>query len=321
MILARYAESLFWAGRQLERIESTARLVDLTARNAMHHSLGEVSAEWRHLVELVGLDQTFDEHYAVTDSVTVTDFLFDDPDNPGSVCSVVGQLRENIRTARDRLPVELWEEVNRLHLAFANRQHTHPATAQDPEIHATVRRHCQAISGVIEEAMPRDEGHAFLVIGRSLERANWCTRALRFDWDRTEDPATLLRSVSALQAYRRHAGYVADRVSIASYLLGEPDMPRSVVTCVARAEERLEDLGTSSRGIVLARRLAGRLRSDLEYADLTEELDTRGLQMLLDIEADLLRLGQVMADQAFDPAQGVGLQTTFVRPGTGDERS
>ena len=319
MILARYAEALFWAGRQLERIESTARLVDLTGRNAMHHSLGEVAAEWRHLVELVGLDQTFDEHYAVTDAVSVTDFLFDDPDNPGSVCSVVGQLRENIRTARDRLPVEIWEEVNRLHLAFATRQNFHPSMPQDPEIHATVRRHCQAISGVIEEAMPRDEGHAFLVIGRNLERATCCTRALRFAWDRDEDPATLLRSVAALQAYRRHAGYDADRVSITSYLLGEPKMPRSVLTCIERAEWRLDDLGNSSRGIVVARRLAGRLRSDLEYGDMPAELEERGVEVLLGIEADLLRLGRVMADQAFDPAQGVGLQTTFVRPGTDNE--
>ena len=52
MILARHAEALYWAGRQLERAETTTRALDVVGRNSMHRVTPTVGERTRILVVL-----------------------------------------------------------------------------------------------------------------------------------------------------------------------------------------------------------------------------------------------------------------------------
>ena len=120
----------------------------------------------------------------------------------------MGQLRENVRTVRDRVPVELWEETNRLHLALVELVGRLP---DEPfETYSMVRRRCHAIGGVLAETMPRDAGFTFMVIGRMIERAITTCRTVRhlvLAADHALDEGSVLRTVSSLQAYRRRPGH------------------------------------------------------------------------------------------------------------------
>ncbi|MCP3912534.1 MAG: alpha-E domain-containing protein [Actinomycetia bacterium] len=317
MILARHAEALFWAGRQLDRAETTARALNVTSQNLMHLPPGRAHNEWMALLTAVGLAESFAEADQPPTSAEVAHFLFADADNPGSVVAAVFQLRENIRTVRDRVPVELWEESNRLHLAMTAAEAQRALEGEPFELFASVRRGCQAISGVVAEAMPRDEGYTFLVLGRMIERALTTTRLLRHSWDRSPtdfDAAALLRTVSALQAFRRVEGYETDRVRLNRFLLRADAVPRSVFSCLNRAEARLSTLADAAPGLDSSRLLCGRLRSLLEFGDLGEALGEDAPGFLLQLEADLLQLAEVIAGHSFNPAHGPSLHSQFVRP-------
>lgn len=180
MILARHAEALYWAGRQLERSEHATRALDVVVRNTMHYRMPRALAEWKLLLDVFALSYRYRAGGGVLDRERVADFLFADADNPGSVVSSVRQLRENIRAVRDRVPVELWEEANRLHLDLAATDAVGLLQEGPYQLFSSVRRGCQAISGVVAEAMPRDDGFVFFDSGRMIERSITTCRVVQF---------------------------------------------------------------------------------------------------------------------------------------------
>ncbi len=184
MILARHAEALYWAGRLLERSEHATRALDVVVRNTMHYRMPRALAEWKLLLDVFALAYRYREAGGTfgrdLDRERVADFLFAEADNPGSVVSSVRQLRENVRAVRDRVPVELWEATNRLHLDLAATDAVGLLQEGPYQLFSSVRRGCQAISGVVAEAMPRDDGFVFFDSGRMIERSITTCRVVQF---------------------------------------------------------------------------------------------------------------------------------------------
>lgn len=316
MILARHAEAMFWGGRHLERAEQTTRSLDIVTRDSMHFRASPSQPEWQLILEAVALDRAFAETGRPSQAAPVAEFLFLDLDNDGSVASSVAQLRENIRAVRDRVPVELWEETNRLHLSLRELGGVMPRELF--ELYSMVRRRCHAISGVIAEAMPRDDGFTFLVTGRMIERAIMTCRTIRclvLQEDHTLDEGSILRTVSSLQAYRRRRFQVRDAYTLATFLLQADDVPRTVLSCLRRADGRLQRLRQTAPGIQPALLVCGRARAMLEFGDVEHELRTDADRLLLQIEYELNNVAAAIADYAFDPAQSPAMQAQFVRPG------
>jgi uncharacterized alpha-E superfamily protein len=139
-----------------------------------------------------------------------------------------------------------------------------------------VRRHCQAISGVADETMPRRDGWRFLVLGRQLERVTMTSRLLAVYFRQPvlvdtplafHDWVVVLKAAAALEAFRKAENVSVDPVGAVEYLLTDVDFPRSVQFCLTEAEELVADLGTERIGAD-TRRLLGRLRSSVEFCDL-----------------------------------------------------
>lgn len=317
MILARHAEATFWAGRHLERAEHTTRMLDIATRDSMHFPASPIQPEWQRLLEVMGAAANFEGTGNPADGSNVAQFLVMDRSNDGSVSSSVVQLRENIRTVRDRVPVELWEEANRLLLAI---NAIGPKLPLEPfELYSTIRRRCHALSGIVSEAMPRDEAFTFLVLGRMIERAIICTRTVRYlvlNSAHTLDEGAVLRTVASLQAYRRRSSQGRDAHTLGGFLLQADDVPRTVLSCLRRADGRIQRLmqGTSG-GLAPAAMVCGRLRSHLEYTNAEQELRDDAGSLLDRIESELANLTAAIADYAFDPALIPDRQSQFVRPG------
>ena len=120
-MLARHAESLFWAGRQIERAESTARMLDVTYHGLLEAMPWEAQRSWMDLLKVLWLDRPFAELDTAVRASAVSEFLVFDPENPGSIVSEVGLARENARAARELISSELWEAVNSFHLELRAR--------------------------------------------------------------------------------------------------------------------------------------------------------------------------------------------------------
>ncbi len=248
LMLARDAESLFWAGRYLERAESTARLLDVTYHSLLETAPAEEAAAWQGVLSAVRLDQGFAKTGRPLTAAAVSEFLVHDADNPGSILAAVEQARENARTVREQLSTELWESLNSFGLQLRGRNLQADLEFQPHELYGLVRRQCQTVAGVATETMARDEGWRFFVLGWNLERAEMACRLLSVRYRQLSPTAfhewmATLRSASALEAYRRQYRASMDPVDVVEFLLLSRTFPRSVLFSLRTAQQRARPPG------------------------------------------------------------------------------
>jgi uncharacterized alpha-E superfamily protein len=141
-----------------------------------------------------------------------------------------------------------------------------------------VRDRAATCHGIVDATMSRDDGWRFLVLGKNLERADMTMRMLstpygdtfgRIGWTST------LRSCSAYEAYARTYHRAVEPSAVVEFLLLDRLFPRSMYHAVATAEQRLHEIDPRAgrpRVDDEARRLLGRLRSQLEFLRIDEAL-------------------------------------------------
>lgn len=308
-MLARLAENLFWAGRYLERAEDTARMVDVTYHTLLESPPREVAEAWLQLLDVLHLTPLYHELHdgdGRASSRTVIDFLVVDERNPGSILSSVTLARENGRSVRELVSSELWEAVNDLHLMMRSRDLRHDLAQQPYDLFQAIKQRCQTISGAAMETMPRDDAWGFLALGRQIERAEMTCRLLNVRYSQLVDGdaplafhdwVAVLKSVSALEAFRKRYRASIDAVSVVEFLLLSREFPRSVLFALQTAETQLTHLsrGASSS----ASRQLGRVRASLQYRDVAE-LMTAGLPEFLDqVQERIAALSDRVAEEFF----------------------
>lgn len=309
-MLSRVAENLYWMARYLERAENTARLINATTQVLLDLPRGAFFG-WDVLIRVAGLDNLFHEHYAQADEDNVVNFLVRDESNPSSIVSSLHNARENTRTFREVLPMEIWERINALHLYI--RDHAVRATqgrGQRYQVLNGVIERRQSILGLLAGSMSHDIAYQFLKLGRNLERADMTTRildvhsAVRLP----TDPALAvpaqerlwmgtLNALSAYQMYRRHVGVRVRAQDVVSFLLKDPHFPRTVYFCLNEIEGSLGQLPHHEEAMLLARRTWRRLvgvpiEEDQAQGVLHDYMDQ--------IQADLGAIHAAVARQYFD---------------------
>lgn len=256
MLLSRFAESLYWAGRYLERAEATSRMIKVHTELFLDlpRSAG---VGWSPLLAVTGSCEEFLGRHAGPEEEDVVGFLAIDPKYLGSILGSIGQARVNLRVSRVLLPTQSWEVLTDLH-GWATET---SAEAIDRRSRLrwmdSVISDCQRLAGLLAGIMCDDEVYAFLQIGRHLERADMTTRVLDVQAgillnQRAEDTGgtpyhdvtwmSVLRSLSAHQMFRRSAGYGVSGPGALRFLLKDTTVPRSVefcLTAVSRALLRL----------------------------------------------------------------------------------
>lgn len=277
-MLSRVADACYWIGRYLERAENVARFADVN-QYLLVDAPGEEGEQWEPLVMITGDEDYFKEHHGEPTRENVLKFLTFDPGYGNSIAACVRMARENARSIRDTITVEMWQQINRFRdmVEEGNRQH---GSGDVPyEFYAGVKAASQLFSGIMESSMTHGEAWQFVRLGQLLERADKATRLLDVKYfillpsiddvgssiDELQWTA-LLRSASALQMYRRKHGLIRpDRVI--EYLLLDRHFPRSVLFCLLGAQRCLHTISgtpTGSFGNPPEQRI-GQLTSHLSY--------------------------------------------------------
>ena len=253
MLLSRVAEAVYWTGRYLERAESTARI--LKVHTELFLDLPKAAGiGWTPLLAISGSQSEFEELYRHAYEEDVLCFLAADARNRSSIVSCLAQARENMRTTRAIFPRELWEALNHLHLVTAE-------TCEDAVPRRTRLRwlesllaDTQRLTGTMAGAMIHDDAYSFLRLGRHIERADMTTRVLDVGaatltggGDELSPYAditwmSVLKSVSAYQSYRRKVQSRVKGPDVLSFLLQDPQFPRSVEHCLIEVARCLADL-------------------------------------------------------------------------------
>jgi uncharacterized alpha-E superfamily protein len=250
-MLSRSAERLYWLARYLERTENTARLLSVYM-NLMFDMPMDVEVSWRNLLTIFGAEKRFLELYDHPTEQNTMRFLLTDTNNPGSLFSSLNAARENIRTSRELMPDEAWQQVNEMYLYAKNNVETATNRRGRVLVLNEIMRGCQCFTGFLSGAMSHNDALWFIRLGRNIERADMTTRILdiasvllavdRSDKLRQHENALwmhVLKSLSALLMYRKHRKHGISSVDVLDYLLKDPAFPRSVVHCVNEIEESI----------------------------------------------------------------------------------
>lgn len=302
-MLARHAESLFWAGRYIERAESTARMLDVTYHSHLEAMSINETSSWYDLLKILNVEIAFSESDRSLRAEAVSEFLVFDPVNPGTIRSNVSTARDNLRAVRELISTELWEAINAFHLRLSARNLRDDIAGEPHELYAMVRTQCQAIAGVANETMPRDEGWNFLSLGWMLERSIMTLRLLLVRYSQLVSAGaaggfhhwvSTLKAASGSEAFRRRYRASMDPADVVAFLLMSSEFPRSVLFGLQSAERSLARIEGGQGPRTRPQRLLGRLRSDVEYLDVVELL-AGDLGVYFDmIEQDIRRVSEAI---------------------------
>ena len=308
-MLSRVAENLYWMARYLERAENTARLINSTTQVLLDLPRG-ASFGWDVLLKAAGLDTLYDQFYAEHNEKDIMRFLIQDERNPSSIAASVRHARENTRTFREVLPMEIWEKINAMYLFTrdnAERATTSRSRRYDVLYGVIERR--QSIVGLLMGSMSHNLAYQFIKMGRNLERADMTTRildingAVRLPEDVTSaETATerlwmsTLNALSAYQMYRQHVDMHVRGSAVVDFLLCDTHFPRSVAHCVGEIEDCLTTLGEFQAPLKITREIWHKiLRLDVKT------LSPKELHEILDhFQADLGSLHTSISNQYFN---------------------
>lgn len=272
--------------RFLERAENTARLIEAGFRIALTRST-DPESEWKSIIVTSAAEAAYGAKHDVFDSSRVTDFLLRDPDNPSSVLSVIKAARDNARMVRTALTTEVWAAVNETWMLLEDVLKNPVPETDLPQVLATVRQQSALVRGALHGTMLRNDIYDFCCLGTFIERADNTARIIdvkyyallpapSFVGSRLDNVQweTLLRSVSAHRSFRWAGDGGYNSTNIASFLILDRRMPRSLAFCIKYIENALlrltDDYGERLTSYTFAENLKARL-SDRDITSIFDE--------------------------------------------------
>lgn len=246
---------LFWFGRYLERVDSTARLLrtvldtsnDLdaehsrsarTARTVLLRAVTEVTTTYPGF-----LDLDLRDGEAVRREI---ESLLGDVGRPGSLAQSAAALTHTTRTLRDLISDDVWPVITRMRLQVRG-------GSVDPrpleQWLTDIVDGCLTLSGAVADAMPRDLGWDLTEIGRKIERTMSLLALLRAALGHRRGRAAEERIANAVAlitesgaSYRRSFHAAMQPELLVELLLSDTTLPRSLAFQLDRLGQALDRL-------------------------------------------------------------------------------
>ncbi len=309
-MLSRTAESMFWMSRYIERAENTARFLDVNFHLLLDldkiADVEDTRSYWEALIMATDDRERFLELYPDFTADSVSQFLVFDRANPNSIFSCIALARENARSVIEVIASEMWEQINQLY-HFLNNATRQVLQRDTYNFYKEIKNGSHLFQGITDAAFSRSEGWEFVQAGRYLERADNTSRLVDVkyhllvprDSNSHEQVDTIqwmavLKSCSALEAFRKVYLSKIDPQTVVEYLVLDRYFPRSIYFCVTMLQESLWGIsGSSHRNYNNnADRLVGKLEADLNYT-ISDDIYQTGLHVWLEtLQVQLGRIGE-----------------------------
>jgi uncharacterized alpha-E superfamily protein len=299
-MLSRDADAVYWMSRYVERAEHVARI--LLVNSNLLIDVGELAPDlqerqWQSILTIMrsGALPTPPPASAgplaagsetATTAHRLAHHMTFSAENPNSLFSCISRARENARGVRETISHEMWENLNTLYWTLRDAPARFDESPED--FYRQVMTGSMLFQGLTDQTLQHDQRWHFAQLGKYLERIDVTARVvgtkfalLKSAETKLETPIknihwmSVLRSCCSIEAYRRNHVGDMDPVRVASFLLLEPDFPRSVRFCVGQAHAAIAAIRaevSGPRGIDPAERALGRLKIQLEYAEAAEIL-------------------------------------------------
>jgi uncharacterized alpha-E superfamily protein len=251
-MLSRTADNLYWLARYMERAETAARLLEVGARISLLPTEQGYRNEWDSLLRSTGSADAFAKKYGQAVQRNIESFLFFDRDNPSSVASSITAARENGRIVRTALTTQVWDALNTAFQELRQIERTPRSELELSRLTDWTMKHAAMVRGAIDATLLRGDGYNFLNLGYYLERGDATARLMDVKYyvllpragyvgtgADNDQWMMLLRALSANRAFHWAYGGEITAAKIAHFLILNPQCPRSLITCVAGANNHL----------------------------------------------------------------------------------
>lgn len=293
-MICRVAESCFWMLRYVERAESVARLLEANQGFVLDADV-PLNEHWMPVVVVAGEEAPFLERHGRAlgdDGEFVQQYLCWDEQCPISLMSSARWARENARTIREVISLEMWQAINGFWIWITSPAARALYMSDRRAFFAYVKSSAQQLRGLMEDTLPHDEPYEFMRLGLMLERANQVARQLDVKHHKLERPSApratghegieefslwdaTLRACSATEAFMRQGRPLLGQ-NVLRFLVLDPDFPRSIFYSITRAQRvmnRIIARGPAGQAHQIeSAKLLDALAKELEHPEALERL-------------------------------------------------
>lgn len=282
-MLARVAAHLYWLSRYVERAENMARILDVGQSLALLTARAGDDSAAEPLV-ITDNAASFEATARPLTSENVARFLAWEPSLQSSIASCLEASRENARAVRGSITSEMWECINDtwMQLHARRRGGLEPINS---EFFDWVKERSHLFRGITEATLRRGQPYHFIRLATFIERGDNTARILSVKHARQAQAdgevesdyyrlSSVLRSVSALEAYRDTYRDAIGPRRVAQLLVFDERLPRSLRFCSDEIVTQLSRLPQEAGRT--ARRIAATVRAGLAYGDVDDIEGVRG---------------------------------------------
>jgi uncharacterized alpha-E superfamily protein len=263
-MISRVADHCLWFGRYLERAEASVRVLFVTRNLALDAELPARHC-WGSVLIVSGEEPAFVRKFgpdAVENGELVQRYLTWDEENLSCIRRSIAAARDNARSIREVISLEIWETINELYLWVESDQGRAEYEDFRHGFYRRLRASAQLCLGYLRGTMLHDPPLDFIWLGVQLERAGQTSRFLDVHHHAMVNVSaphqvvetalwlSILRACSGFEPFvKRHRGIVTGE-AVAKFLIYEPAFPRSVAYTVRSALRRLSALcGPEEHGL------------------------------------------------------------------------
>ena len=306
-MLSRVADSLYWMSRYLERSENTARLIDVHINSMLDMNLELVKDQ-----RLQRLQDSLIVQAQAKSKLTADEVLYDftlNENQPLSIVSTTIDARENARQIREQISSEMWTQINKLYLLVTSTNTNRVWQNAPHNFYLQVKEGSHLFQGITDATMNHNQGWHFIQLGRYIERSLSILQLIDVHFQDTElethkdlatntyfEMVTILKSVSAFEAYCKVYNPNLQSLWIVEFLLFNKEFPRSLRFCIEMIQHSLQtlaDMTNRSKNTNLYR-MSGRLQSNLSYDDIQDVHDLHAY--IHDIKTQIYQIHVMLYD-------------------------
>lgn len=275
-MLSQTAESLFWLARNMERINTISRRLEVAYKvSLMPSSAKSNSSEWQSILETTGSLPAFLEIHSDVTQENVEHYLIHDYDNPSSIASCLNIARANAKEVRTALTSDVWDAINFTYLEFNKFK---PGDTSDdlPEFCDWIKRQTHLVRGAFINTQLHMSSSDFYNLGHFIERSQNTAQTLDIKYHLllssskkiggNEDNYQWTSLLSALSSQRAfHWCYQGDysHEKIVDFFLLNQESPHSLRYCVEQSLFHLKNLSESHGNYSTAYLHALRMKEEL----------------------------------------------------------
>jgi uncharacterized circularly permuted ATP-grasp superfamily protein/uncharacterized alpha-E superfamily protein len=287
------AESMYWLGRYIERVDNTARMVAILAEEFLY--AGERPGNWilwESMLAVFGEERapTLDKFRTSPDRLAALLLLPSGLDeSAGNAVGLAIRLSDRIRGA---ISPEFWQSISELRAYLEPWQgRKRLSGSQIKEISARLRGAVAELQGMADRSFVLDAAWRFLRIGHEMERAQFTAQilarvlpraALRQQQHRIDDTELLhlLRITASFDAYHRQYRSRAFLDRTARLLWQNRHVPFSVLHCMEAVASHIATLPVAGEAHDCRFRDAlARIMDRLQTIDLGAIFPARALEL------------------------------------------